>query len=278
MCETRFIKRLISFVLIALMMVGCGGAVVEPTVTPTIPPPPTSTITPSPTPTIPPSPTPTIMPSVTPTIPPSPETLSPEAILEVAVTAMEELESFHFEMIIDMTVVSEGITIETPITFTGDFQAPDRLQGELTMQMLGLTIESEVIIIGEDVYIKDPESGEWEMTTEPATPFTPKELIGLKKSDIANMVDLTLIGEIVLDNVPVYHLETMLPPETMEVLLGEAGGTGKIVYWIGAEDGWIRQVNVEMEVIQAGDEATEIHATIILKISEFNKQITIEAP
>jgi hypothetical protein len=146
------------------------------------------------------------------------------------------------------------------------------------MQLLGLTIESQVIIVGEDVYIKGPESGEWEMTAEPATPFTPKELIELEKNDIINMMDLTLIGETVLDDVPVYHLEAMVPPETMEVLLGEAGGTGKIVYWIGVEDGWIRQVNVEMEVIQEGDEATEIYAAIVLKLSEYNKEITIEAP
>lgn len=272
------LKLLVGFTLIVLILVGCGEAAVEPTVTPTMPPSPTPTVMTSPTATITPSPTPTIMPSPTPTIPPSPAPLSPEAILEVAVAEMEELESYHYEMIINMTVVSEGVPVETPITFSGDFKAPDRLQGELTLEMFGLTIETEVIVIGENVYIKNPESGEWEMSPESATPFTPKDFIGLKKNDIANMMDLTLIRETVLDDVSVYHLEGMLPAELMEALLGESGGRNKIVYWVGVQDRWIRQVNVDMEFIHEGDETAEIRATIILKLSEFNKEITIEAP
>lgn len=240
------LKQIIGFTLITLFLVGCGGITVEPTAKPTIP--------------------------------PSPTPLSPKAILESAVTAMEELESYHFEMVIRMTIVIEGADVETPLTLTGDFKAPDRLQGELTMDLLGQTIEMEIITIGGISYLKEPTSDEWQTTTETASPFTPEDFVGLEPDDIANMQDLLLLEENVLDGEPVYHLEGKLSTEFMESVLGEAEGEIKVDYWIGVEDGWIRQANVEMELIEEGGDPGEINATIILMFSEFNKEIIIEAP
>ncbi len=244
MNNKSYIKRLTVFTLTALMLVSCSGAAVEPTVTPTIP--------------------------------PSPTPLSAEEILEFAVTEMAELDTYHFTMVIHMTASSGGTTTETPIIFSGDFKTPDRIQGEMKIEMGEFSVETEIISIGETVYIKDPSSGEWQMSTEQATPFNPDDFIGLEPSDIANMVGLTLQRETVLDGVPVYHLEGSLSPEVKEAIMGDVGGENKVAYWIGVEDGWIRQVNFDMEFLM--DEVTEIQATIKLNFSEFNKEITIEAP
>jgi hypothetical protein len=255
----KWLKRVIGFALISLILVGCGGAAVEPTVTPTIQP----------------SPTPTIPPSPTPTVPPTPTPLSPEEILEFGGAATEELDSYHFTMVINMTTKAGGTPMETPIIFTGDFKAPDRFQGELKMELGELSIETEVIMIGESFYIRDPTSGEWQLSAEPATPFLPDDFVGLESINIPNMVNLTLLRETVLDGVPVYLVEGMLPPEVMDAVLGEAGGKNKVVYWIGVEDGWIRRVNIDAEFLL---EDVEIHTTIIMNLSEFNKEIVIEAP
>jgi hypothetical protein len=128
MNNTRFLTLLSSFILVTLILVGCGGTAVEPTITPTIP--------------------------------PSPTPLSPEAILEITATSMDDLESCHFEMVVHMTNFSGGATVESPLFFSGDFKAPDHFQGELIMDMLGQSIEVEVIMIGEVFYITDPTSGD----------------------------------------------------------------------------------------------------------------------
>jgi len=163
MNNRRSWKQMIVFTLITVMMVGCDGAVIEPTATPTVP--------------------------------PSPTPLSSVTILESALATMEEVESYHFEMVLQMVISSEGTTMEVPLTFIGYFKAPDRLRGELTMELLGQMMETELISIGEISYIKDPTSGEWQMSTESATPFTPEDFVGLEPDDVANMVDLILIGE-----------------------------------------------------------------------------------
>lgn len=242
----KTVKQVFGFTLIVLTLVGCGG--------------------------------PEIGPTTTPTVPPSPTPLSPEVILEMTAASMDDLESYHFEMVAHMTIVSGGATLESPLNFTGDFQVPDRFQGELTMDMLGQSIEVEIIIIGETFYITDPTSGDWLMSNEAVTPFTPEDFVGLEQSDLANMDGLTLLGENVLDGVPVYHLEGKLAAEAMELALGEAGGEVKVEFWIGVEDGWIRRANLEMEFVQEGDELAEVNATVFITFSEFNKEIVIEAP
>ena len=79
--------------------------------------------------------------------------------------------------------------MDIPLTFTGDFQAPDRFRGTLTMNFLGFSIESELISIGDTSYQTNPETGEWEVTTEPATPLSdPSEFFGDETSEFQDLV------------------------------------------------------------------------------------------
>jgi hypothetical protein len=108
---------------------------------------PTATGTPIPTKT--PTPTPTATP--TPTVTPTP--LSPRAILEDALAAMNEADSYGFNIEMEMEISMEGLTLEVPFVLVGDYQAPDRLQCEITMTLLGETMVMEEIIIGGAIYV-----------------------------------------------------------------------------------------------------------------------------
>jgi hypothetical protein len=198
--------------------------------------------------------------------------------LEFSLAAMKEVESYHFEMILQMAISSEGTITEVPLTFIGDFKMPDRLRGEVTMEMFGQTIETELITIGETAYIKDPISGEWQISSEAATPFTPEDFVGLEPDDIANMQDLILLEEEGQDGVPVYHLKGKMSTESLESTLGEVEGEIKVEYWIGVEDGRIRQVDIEMEIFEEGGAQEELYATVSFKFSEYDKEVVIEAP
>ncbi len=48
---------------------------------------------------------------------------------------MERVESFHFDMDVLIKVSSEGITPDLPISYTGDFQAPDRSKGSIFVSL-----------------------------------------------------------------------------------------------------------------------------------------------
>ena len=191
---------------------------------------------------------------------------------------MGELESYHFEMLIQMTVETEGTTMETPVTFIGDFVAPDRFQGEVIMDMMGQTMTVQTIMIGETVYIRDAETSEWQMTTGDIAPFSPEDFIGFEQDQIANMGDLELMGQSVLDGVNVYHLQGTLTAEQMALTGETAEGEISVDYWIGVEDGWVRQVNLDMQIIADIEETGEFTATMQVFFSEFNQDITIDAP
>jgi len=69
-----------------------------------------------------------------------------------------------------------------------------------------------------------------------------------------------------------------VPTESMGNVLGEVDGEIKVEYWIGVEDDLIRRVDVEMELFEVGGDQQELNATLSFLFSEFNKEITIEAP
>ena len=69
----------------------------------------------------------------------------PQAILEASFAAMDDLESFHFEIRIESPTPTNGSQDDTafpPIMMTGDFQVPDRMRiansGFFAMEMIAI--------------------------------------------------------------------------------------------------------------------------------------------
>ena len=84
---------------------------------------------------------------------------------------MDEVDSFHFDMDMQMRVGDQGATLEVPISFVGDYQAPDRSEGTLSVRFLLFDIESRFVSIGDTTYVTDPDTGEWDISSGPASPF-----------------------------------------------------------------------------------------------------------
>lgn len=266
-------RRLFLLIILPFLVVGCGPSPEEIatqtaaawTATPT------QTNTPMPTP-VPPTATPTVKASTT----PIPLALSPEAMLETALAAMAEVETYHFEMIMQISMTSGGITIDIPISYIGDAKAPDRQQGILNMEAFGISIEQEVIIIGETAYTKDPETGQWEMgTVADAVPFTPDTFVG---TDTVEMDELVLIGEEDIEGIPVYHLKGTASNQALGLASGEAEGVLQADYLIGFEDWRIRQIAIEMELFEEGGDPERMNFTATMTFSDFNREVVIEAP
>ena len=69
--------------------------------------------------------------------------------------------SYHFELELVASLGGEGFSIDVPMNVTGDFQSPDRIQGDLSVSLGFISIESQIIAIGDSIYMTDVETGEW---------------------------------------------------------------------------------------------------------------------
>ena len=187
------ILRYAAAALICALLAACGDpaidvptptATVAPTLTPTVAavPPPTATpaVTPTPAPTATPLPTATAVPTSAPMLTPVSE-IAPNAarsalaaddsareILSAALEAMQDADAFHADVDASFKIVQteasfqmdeETFGDEFPIYYKGDIQAPDRTRGKLGISLGFFLLEIDIITIGEDAYITNPETG-----------------------------------------------------------------------------------------------------------------------
>lgn len=250
-----------------------------PTFTPT--PAPTSTPTPTPVPPtdtpspVPPTDTPTPVPPTDTPVPTATPTLpSPQALLKSAL-ADTDAKSHHFEMDMQMKMTEEGVTIEIPMTFVGDYLPPDRMHGMVSMSVVGVTIESEMVTIGETTYVKNPATGQWETSTEPASPYSPGDFTGLEPADIEGLV---IVGQKTLDGTPVYHLQGTLSAGDMGEAFAGTEGEMQVEYWIGVKDGLLRRAFVRVELSSTDTRAVAIGMETTVTYSDYGKTLAIEPP
>jgi hypothetical protein len=259
---------LAGMVILSLLVAACGA-------TPT----PTTVPTATPTATLPPTATPTATPTSTPTLTPSPTPPSPQVLLEAAFDALEEVESWHLELEMQMTMEMEGLTLDIPFTFAGDFSAPDRMQGTLSTDFMGELLEVDMIVIGETSYVTDPETGEWTVSSDPATSFAPEEFTNL---DPSRLEDLVLVGEETVDDVPVYYLKGTAPAE--ELRMGQLDldvgmqGEVQVEYWIGVEDNLLRKATIDGELSVLGEEEATMTLSATANYSGYGEPVVIEPP
>lgn len=226
---------------------------------------------------------PASVPRSTPAATPTPVSAlpSPVGILERSAAAMEAVDTYHFEMDMQMQVDSEGFRIAVPFTFVGDVRTPDRVHGYLSMTVFGETMESEVIAIGERAYEKDRFAGSWEESSDfLVSSFEPREFVAMEPGDIEA---LELVGEETLERVGVYHLRGLASPD-----LFEEGTTGdlQLDYWIDMESFLVWRIALEGEIRTEGEGDpffggdAEATATVVMTMtfSDFGKRVVIEAP
>ena len=77
---------------------------------------------------------------------------------------MSEAGTFRFDLDATVRSSSEGLDIQIPISFVGDVQAPDRVRGELVVDLGPFVLEIETVMIGDTTYTTDLQTGQWEIT------------------------------------------------------------------------------------------------------------------
>jgi Tol biopolymer transport system component len=236
-----------------------------PPPTPTPEPTPTSTPTPEPTPT--PTPTPASTPTGAATTSPAQE------ILESAFAAQAEVESYHFDIDLQTVGSTGDSTMEILLTFAGDRQRPDRMQGIVTVENEETRGEIEILIVGGDGYQTHPVTGRWQPIEGTIFPFSPEDILRLRPDKVQ---DLQVVGDETLEDRPAHHLRGTLPAGALDSLGDGVTGELRVDIWIDAADHAIRRVTLEGEVrgLYVSDDATSMAATADL--SNYGQTVVID--
>lgn len=264
---------------------------VEPTAEPTAMPEPTATAIPTPEPTAVPMATPS--PSPTATAVPEPAALlgsdiklsqdclpggavdSAVTVLSCAIQAIQQVESFSFEGKVDLLAlfpVDGPDTGEGAMQLSGIIVAPDELLFTISMEADGEKIEINAVMVGQDAYVQDPESGQWFKGVPPDADFLGSiQMVGMFQ--IPNDPDAEL-GEIVEleDGTRGYTIVSeQTGPQSGMAGIGLPGGN--LTWIVGVDDFLTREVKVSMEGL--GDKPVDF---VSMSYSGYNEEFKIEPP
>lgn len=176
-----------------------------------------------------------------------------EAILSNAVEILDGMESWHVDADMDVTVQLNGLALGIPVSFSGDYAAPDRLEGTMSVPILGLPLKKDVVLIANTVSYIDPKDSQSMTSAEMGTMFSLLDFVGFDPSRIK---DLEVVGQETMDEIPVYHLRGSLTAGEMRVEQGgqEVTLQGEIRcdMWVGIIDGLPHRMMFEGKLVASG--------------------------
>ena len=271
----------------------------EPTPAPTVAPSPAATKTPAPTPEPTAEPTPAPTPEATPeTTPdptpeptpepaPTPQPPPPSAaeLLNAATDAMQTVQSGYVDM--ELVTKTGGETpLELVLHVKGDFQAPDRSHVTTQVASGGINITLEMILIGDNVYIRNPLSRAWEDADQslfsgalPLDAFSNVLSFGAFTTDFNPEVlaGFTLVGEEPIGGERTFYVRGTVAGETLADLLDSPVAEGEMAnvgFWIGVGDFRIRKVSI----LPTGSGDTSTLTRVTATVSGYDKPVDIQAP
>ena len=190
---------------------------------------------------------------------------------------------------VDMELVTKTggeMPLELVLHVKGDFQAPDRSHVTTQVASGGLSITLEMILIGEDVYIKHPFTGAWEDAGQsqfggalPLDGFSDVLSFGFftTEFDADVLAVFTLVGEEPIGGERTFYVRGIMGGEALADLLDSPIAEGEMAnvgFWIGVDDFRIRKVSILPTA--SGDTSTLMRVTAT--VSDYDKPVNIQAP
>jgi hypothetical protein len=176
------------------------------------------------------------------------------------------------------------------VEIEGDYVAPDKVQMTLVMEMNGEASPAiEVIAIGDEIYAKDPETGEW-MRDEEVDEY--EDYSGLEEFALGSVEYMkafegtSMLEDEDINGISCFHIQGIVNPENMvdaaQELIPDETEPMTAELWIGKNDYLVHQMVIGIELEEdSGDMEIPISAgsfTFTYQFSQHNEPITIEAP
>ena len=198
---------------------------------------------------------------------------SADELVDESVAATSAVESFHLVIDVENVETSDsGLSL----TFVdGDVLVPDRLEGKVGGTFLGLSVSTDLVVVGEDYFLKVPFSG-WQkidVDTLPAAFFDPEQGI---LAVIEGASNLSRDGSEEVGGVECIRITGEVQADTLKPLLNTAEGTQKLELevWIGEDDKLLRRLRLSGPIEPDEDE----DAVRTVELSQFDEPVQIEAP
>jgi LppX_LprAFG lipoprotein len=184
------------------------------------------------------------------------------------------LKGFHFVLTVENGAPrTEGLTI----TFAeGDIVVPDGLRAKVSGTLSGVPLESELIAVGDQDFLRDPVTQKWrrlEVGANPAAFFDPAEGVLAIMEGAAR---LEKAGSEEVGGADSYRLRGEVSATDLVTLLGDrlARRDVAVGLWVGKQDLMLRRIRLEGPALEG--EPSNIVRTI--EISDFDRIVEIEPP
>ena len=222
--------------------------------------------------------------------------LSPEEVIARANDAINELQTYRFEM--TGTITQDGETSHG--NMQGEFVSPDRLH----MIAVSDGDTQEGIRIGQTEYHRVPDSDSWEVREWPPTMASARNNLAVSTVEIVDsLVGVVELRDEKIDGVSCFHyrgnidvealvegqianLDPTLPgyEDIVRSIEQQLQSEQNVEFWIGKEDYLLRRLDAQYEMVytEGWDEDTEreerITANYSYRFFDFNQPIQIEPP
>lgn len=187
-------------------------------------------------------------------------------LIPEAASAMSSVESVRFDLAVDGEV--PGLNVKAA---DGVVTAEGSAEGTGTLNMLGMDVEAEYVIIGEDAWVKGPTGGFTQIPVgDDMLPYDPTILLAPDRGIAAllNAVDSAEPqGAEEVNGVDAYKYDVVFNQAVFAQFIPAEGDWNAATVWFEQETA---------RVVKA--EFTQGDATITLHLSDYDQSVTIEAP
>lgn len=205
----------------------------------------------------------------------SANTPSAQTLIQQAQTAIQQAKSYHFTLNTENPGQSSGgITIKTA---DGDIVVPDKLQAKVGAVYSGIAVNTQVVAIGNDQYLKNPLTDQWEKQNNLLDP----RLITSSDTGIAallgNIQNPSTPQDSTVNNTPCWSIGGKLDTKYIGSITGVSGLSGQMVdttVCIGKTDYRPYQIIITGKALQGDLDNTKRTFTL----SKFDETLNITAP
>lgn len=209
---------------------------------------------------------------------PTPTPITAESVLQAASAQWEQTEAAHFTLGVEGNAWLDDDESIRLVSAEGDIVRPDSVEGAATINVAIIgEVDISIIAIGEDSYITNFVSGNWEEAPDdfsynPAILFDDEDGIAPILTELQNT---ELEGEETVDGRQTRSVTGTVSAETVdEITAGSIQGEDiAVTLWIDAENNELVQVRLtEPEGVR------EQPATWTLVMSDHNAPVEVEPP